>query len=245
MEELASDHWLPFAGMDSDALVVHGVTGRVFECNHDDTPMLVAPSLLSWLEEYASSLEADDYALEPGFGGMYLAKRDREAERREQERAEKQAAHDRYRQQTPLHDQFREALAALDEDRCVEVLEDALARNEKDAFHAAVAMLFSAGPEPTFVAAALRPHLSFVDLTPDQWVDVAVGGVLLENNAIRRVAESGCKGASADRLNRLAETVRQAPERRRRDLEALYQKLRDERPGGWIARLLRWRPRES
>ena len=245
MEELASDHWLPFAGMDSDALVVHGISGRVFECDHDDTPKLIAPSLLSWLEGYASSLEADDYALEPGFGGICLTLRDREAERREEEHAEKQAAHERYRLETPLLDQFRKAVGARDADRCIEVFGDARTRNEMDTFHSAVAMLFAATPEPTFIAAALRPHLGFVELTPDQWVDVAVGGILLENNAIRRVAEPGCGGVTADRLKRLAATVRLAPERRRRELEALYQSLRSERPEGWIARLLRWRPRES
>lgn len=239
--ELASDRWLPFAGMDSDALVVHGISGRVFECDHDDTPRLVAPSLVSWLEGYAASLEADDYVLEPGFGGVYLTLRDREAERRAQEQAQKQAAHDRHRLETPLLDQFRDAIGARDEDRCIEVLGDARTRDEMGTFHAAVAMLFAATPEPVFAAAALRPHLSFVDLTADQWVDVAVGGILLENHAIRRVAEPGCAGATAERLNRLSESVTLAPERRRADLEDLHQKLRGKQPEGWISRLLRWR----
>ncbi len=254
MDELASDHWLPFAGLDSDSLVVHGLTGRVFECDHDDSPRLVAPSLASWLERYASRLEADDYALEEGFGDYYLTLRDREAERREQQRAEKQAAHDRHRRETPLLDQFREAVAALDEDRCIEVLKDALAWDKIDAFHAAVALLFASKLQPEFVAAALRPHLNSVTLEPDQWVDVAVGGVLLENNAVRRFAESRSEGMTAGRLRQLAETVKAAPEFRRGGLDDLFQKLQedhpelgntDQRQGNWFFRLVGKRPRKS
>ncbi len=248
MDELASEHWLPFAGLDSDSLVVHGESGRVFDCPHDDTPRLVAPSLAAWLEEYASRLEADDYVLEEGFGDYYLTLRDRKAEQREQRRAEKKAAHDRHRHETPLLEQFREAVAASDEDRCIEVLKDALEWDNMDAFHACIVLLFASKPDPTFVAAALRPHLSSVSLEPDQWVDVATGGVLLENNAIRRFAESRCAGATEDRLKLLAQSVKRAPESRRGDLAALSQKLRDENhpqmddahetPGGWLSRLL-------
>jgi len=77
-EELHSNQWLPFAAQDSDSLVVHGLTGRVFQCDHDDSPKLLAPSLGEWFLRYADRVEANDYAVEEGFGDYYLSLRDRE-----------------------------------------------------------------------------------------------------------------------------------------------------------------------
>jgi cell wall assembly regulator SMI1 len=229
-EELHSNHWLPFAAQDSDALVVHALTGRVFQCDHDDSPKLLASSLGEWFQRYADRVEADDYAAEEGFGDYYLSPRDREAERRDAERAQRQAEHDRMRRETPLLDQFHKAIAKADEDRCIEVLKDALERDDKNAFNSAVALLFTGNLEPRFVAGALRPLLNAVTLTPDQWVDVAAGGALLENNAIRDVAISRATGLSITRLNRLEKAAAGASSSERDALDGVLQRLRAKRP---------------
>jgi len=253
MDELRSNHWLPFAAQDSDSLVVHGITGRVFACDHDDSPKLLAPSLAEWLEQYASRVDADDYAVEEGFGDYYLQLRDREAERRNQERAEREAEHDRFRRETPLLDQFRKALANKDEDRCIEVLKDALDRDDTEAFHAAIALLFTSNPEPKFAAGALRPLLNAVVLNPDQWVDVAIGGALLGNNAIRDVAVARCAGVSVNRLKQLAAAVIAADEPERKVLDDVLQRVRTKAPANttaqadaaasnWLSRLFGKRP---
>jgi cell wall assembly regulator SMI1 len=247
-EELQSNHWLPFAARDSDSLVVSGVSGRVFSCDHDDAPRLLASSLAEWLEGYAARVEADDYAVEEGFGDYYLQRRDREAERRMQQREQREAERERYRRETPLLDQLRDGLARRDADRCTEVLKDALQRDTQ-AFHEAVALLFASRPEPKLVAGALRPLLDAVALAPDQWVDVAVGGALLENHAIRDVALSRCAGASSERVAHLAEEARRASGTERELHANVLEKVRastpapstappdDAPPGNWLSRL--------
>jgi cell wall assembly regulator SMI1 len=229
MEELASDHWLPFAAQDSDAIVVHGITGRVFACDHDDSPRLLAPSLVAWLEEYAARVDAGDYVVEEGFGDYYLQLRDREAERRAQERAAREAERERFRRETPLLDQLRKGLAEKNADRCTEVLQDAMERGDTDALKAAIALLFgerTATPEPKFVAATLRPLLKAVTLEPDQWAEVATGGALLGNNAVRDVALAHCAGASAERIDQLAAASKDAPAGDRPALDDVLQRLR-------------------
>jgi cell wall assembly regulator SMI1 len=252
-EELDSNHWLPFAAQDSDALVVHGVTGRVFRCDHDDSPKLLAPSLGEWLEQYAERVETDDYAVEEGFGDYFLSLRDREAERREQERAQREREHERMRRETPLLDQFRAAIAQKDEDRCIEVLKDALERDDKDAFSAAVRLLFAGDLETKFVAAALRPVLKAVTLEPDQWVDVVVGGALLGNNAVRDIGLSHAAGFSQTRLKRLAKAAAAASPGERAALNNVLQKLwamkqsdapppPDGHTGNWFSRFFKKPP---
>ena len=228
-DELASDAWIPFAGQDSDSLVVHGVSGRVFELMHDDSPQLLATSLAEWIERYAARVEADDYSVEEGFGDYYLQLRDRERERREQQSADRKAERARYRRETPLLEQFASALEQRDADRCLEVLKDA--RDDRAAFDAAVAQLFATNPEPAFAAAALRPSLDHVTLTPDQWLDVAIGGAVLENNAIRNFATKRAAGASDERVARLVSSAKK--DRR------LAPVLADVRPSSrsWLSRL--------
>ncbi len=241
VNELSSDDWIPFAGRDSDSLVVHAVTGRVFEYCHDDSPKLLAPSLADWMERYAARVEADDYSVEEGFGDYYLQLRDRERERRQVDDARRKAEHERYRRETPILEQFAIALEKRDADRCLEVLKDALASGERAAFDAAVARLFATNPEPDFAAAALRPSLSSVTLTPDQWLDVAVGGALLENNSIRNYATARCTGASDVRLARLASSVTTADPKRRAVLRRVLEDVRNRAPQsesrGWLSRL--------
>jgi hypothetical protein len=229
MEELESDHWLPFAAQDSDSLVVHGVTGRVFRCDHDDSPKLLAPSLGQWLDAYAGRVEADDYEVSDGFGDYYLELRDREAELREQEHARRQAEHERMRRETPLSEQLRKAIADRDERRGSEVLRDLLDRGDGDAFTSAVTLLFAGDLDARFVAGALRPLLSAVTLTPDQWVEVAIGGALLGNNAIRDVALARAAGLSAARLRRLERAAAAASPDERDALEGVLQGLRAKR----------------
>ena len=255
-EELHSNHWLPFAAQDSDSLVVHGVSGRVFRCDHDNSPKLLAASLGEWFERYAERVEADDYKVEEGFGDYFLSLRDRAAERRQQERAQREAEHERMRRETPLLDQFRAAIARKDEGRCIEVLKDALARDDKEAFRAAVLLLFAGSLETTFVAAALRPVLNGVTLDPDQWVDVAVGGALLGNNAVRDIGISRAVGFSPMRLTRLEKTTAAASSGERDSLNDVLRKLRTMRPsdapppaqgdtGKWFSRFFKKRPPQA
>jgi cell wall assembly regulator SMI1 len=234
-EELHSNHWLPFAAQDSDALVVNGLTGRVFQFDHDDLPKLLAPSLEEWFQRYADRVEADDYEVEEGFGDYYLCLRDREFERRLEERARRQAEHEQMRREVPLLEQFHEAIAKSDEDRCIEVLEDAIQRDDKDAFNSAVALLFNGSIDLKLVARALRPLLNAVTLTPDQWVDVAEGGALIGNNAIRDVSLSHAAGRSIARLNRLEKVAAAASSSERDALEIILERL-----GG---RRLKWTPK--
>jgi cell wall assembly regulator SMI1 len=250
-EELTSNHWLPFAGRDSDSLVVHGVSGRVFQVPHDDSPKLIAASLGEWFQRYADRVEADDYAVEEGFGDYYLELRDREAERREQERARRASEQERLRRETPLLDQLHQAIERQDAERCTEVLKDALDRDDKASFDASVARLFADDLDAKFLAGALRPLLNAVTLTPDQWVDVAVGGALLGNHAIRDVAVSRADGFSAAGSKRLETTLSNAPPEDRSALEQVVQKLRAKRTsdapshgggGSWLSRLFKKRP---
>jgi len=225
-EELDSDHWLPFAARDSDSLVVHALTGRVFRCDHDSQPTLLAPSLADWFQRYAERVEAGDYTVEQGFGDYYLALRDRRAERLQQEREQRALEQQKMRRETPLLQQFRKALESKRDDRCIEVLKDALASDDTDTFNAAVALLFADDSDARLIASSLRPLLNAVTLTPDQWFEVAVGGALLENNAIRDLAVSRAQGFSAARLQKLEASIAGVPAEDRDSLETLVEKLR-------------------
>lgn len=239
-KELLSNHWLPFAARESDSLVVHGVTGRVFKIGKSVSTRLLAPSLMSWFQIYAMQVENNDYVVEEGFGTYFLSKRDRKAERQEKKREKLRADHDRLRQETPLLDQFRAAMSTPEElglapidrvvasgpPRCTEILKDALQRDDKDAFAAAVAMLFTSNPSPILVAEILRPVLNAVTLAPDQWVDVAVGGALLGNNAVRDVAVRRAMGVSVARMEQLEHARATADGDEREALDGLLQKLR-------------------
>lgn len=121
-------------------------------------------------------------------------------------------------------------------------------RNETEALEAATAQLFGSNAGPRFVAGVLRPLLKVVTLDPDQWVDVAIGGALLGNNAIRDVAISHCTGVSADRLKQLAAAVTGAATTDRAALDDVLQRVRAKVPadttaqaeasrGNWLSRL--------
>lgn len=196
-EELASDCWIPFAGRDSDLLAVHGISGRVFACPHDDSFRVIAGSLGEWLDAYAARVEADDYEVEEGFGDYYLAERDREAERWDQERAAREAAKAQMRSTTPLLEQLRTALAARDEERCTEVVADALATGDAAVQRRVIDVLFTEMREARFLAGALRTLLNKVTLSADRWDKIAEGGAALGNNAVRDVARSRAAAARA------------------------------------------------
>jgi cell wall assembly regulator SMI1 len=208
-EELQSNHWLAFAALESQSLVMSGVTGRVFFLG-DDPLKLLAPSLTDWLEQYAADLEADEYVVEASEGACSLARRDREAEKEAAERAEREAEQGRVRRETPLLDQMRMALASRNEGRCTEVLTDARERNDTRQFDGGIALLFASQLGPRFVASTLRPFLRTVVLQSDQWLDVAIGGVLLANNAVRDVAMAHRGDISVERLKELAAAAARA-----------------------------------
>lgn len=199
-EELASDHWIPFAGRDSDLLAVHGVSGRVFACPHDDNFAVIADSFAAWLDAYAARVEADDYVVEEGFGDYYLATRDRAAEARQAERAAQEAAKAEMRRTTPLLEQLRAALAAHDEGRCTEVVGDAIGDGDGDAdvTGAILDLLFAEARDSRFLAATLRTLLNKVTLTAKRWDEIAAGGEALGNNAIRNLARARAAAARAE-----------------------------------------------
>lgn len=227
--ELASDAWLPFAARDSDTLAVEARSGRVFRVDHDDSPAFLALSFEAWLEAYAARVEGDDYAVEEGFGEAYLALRDRAAERRAAEVAERRDAHERMRRSVPLGEQMAAAVAKGDPERAAEVIEDARAAGD-EALAAAVARLFEGAADPRFVAAALRTSLRAVRLDAPAWARVAIGGALLGNNAIRDVALGRAKGLSMEALGAIARRLDGAPARDRAGIEAVIEALRASAP---------------
>lgn len=65
------DHWLPVAMQDSDMLVVHATTGRVFDFCEELSAEL-QKNVVAWMESYAQSIAQGAYTIEEGFGGVYL-----------------------------------------------------------------------------------------------------------------------------------------------------------------------------
>jgi len=66
------DHWLPVAMQDSDMLVVHATTGRVFDfCEELDVEL--GKNFVAWMESYAQAIARGEYTVEEGFGGVYLS----------------------------------------------------------------------------------------------------------------------------------------------------------------------------
>jgi cell wall assembly regulator SMI1 len=238
-EELHSDTWIPFAARDSDSLAIHAVSERVFRFDHDDSPCLVAPSLQDWLRAFANRVEAGDYKVEPGFGDYHLALRDREAEKREQEREQKRMAHEATRHVVPLLDQFAKAVSLQDADRCIEIFRDALKRSDQDSFNAAVSILFQDDISNTLVASALRPVLNNVTLSPDQWLHVAAGGALLENNSIRDFAVARTTGFSPDARRKLEQQLKIPSQRNATVLliQKLQMPIATAEKTGWLSRL--------
>ncbi|MGC4119900.1 MAG: SMI1/KNR4 family protein [Myxococcales bacterium] len=194
-QELECERWVPFAGRDSDLLVVHAVSGRVFACEKDWPPLrLLAGSLSEWWGQFASRVVADDYAVEEDFGDYHLALRDRRAEQRdeEQERAREEA--ERYRRETPLLDQLREGLGRKDADCCQQVFEDTASRAPAQ-LGEAVQVLFTFTTDPKLLATSLQVVLRSVTLTAAQWKLVADGGKALGNEAIAAIANEHAEPA--------------------------------------------------
>lgn len=206
-EELHSDLWIPFAGQDSDTLAVHGLTGRVFQCNQDDSPRVVASSLADWLDAYADDVDAGLFAVVKGFGDYHLERRNFERERAQAEAARRAAEHAAMRRETPLLTQMEVAAFAGDASRCTEVLEDVIAQGDGRALSAALTILLSERSSPRLVAGALRPLLNKVMLDDDQWATVAVGGALIDNAAVRDIALRRAVHPSAKRLLELVARV--------------------------------------
>ena len=194
--ELASDAWVPVVGRDSDTIAVNAMTGRVFECLHDDPPpALLAASVVCWLTAYAARVMADDYRVEEGFGDRYLERRDRQAERRQQERQAAAAERVRHLATEPIAALLAEAVRRKDDRACREVLEAAKQRSEAGGSEA-IALLFRSGASPELIAATLRPMLRTLTLSPKQWRVIAKGGKRLGNAAIVGVAVQRIGGSA-------------------------------------------------
>ena len=195
-EEINSTQWVAFAAQGSELLVVSALSGRVFSCGKDWPPLhLKAGSLAEWFAHYADRVEADDYKVEEGFGDYYLSLRDRQREQLEQERAQKRAADEKYQRETPALTQLQDAISAAKEDRCRDVFARMAADKNPEQLTKAVELLFSAKAEPKLVATALQYVLSDVTLTQAQWLTVAKGGALLENNALADLANARARSA--------------------------------------------------
>lgn len=70
----ADERWIPFGTRDSDHLVIHAKTGRVFRVAKDAPPLsLAAKSLTEFFESYAKGMEKGEYTVEEGFGDVYLS----------------------------------------------------------------------------------------------------------------------------------------------------------------------------
>lgn len=187
--ELVSKQWVPFAGRDSNLLVVNAESGRVFVLEKDWPPIrFLADSVTAWAQGYAAAVMNDDFTVEEGFGDYFLSARDREAESYEIERERVRARQERYRRETPLLEQLRDA---LDDNR------EALAREVIEAFSKAspadlpraVEVLFSSTSDVKFIATALQYVLRTVTLDAAQWAKVLEGGRALGNEAIVGVAK--------------------------------------------------------
>ena len=186
--EVASDAWIPFAGLDSDGLAVSAVSGRVFEVRHDDSPqlVLVADSISAWAAAYAGRVVAGDYHVEDGFGDYHLQLRDRERERLGEDRARRAREEAERRATMSLPALLAEAISRDDERLGGEVLARARAASP-DALRDGISLLFQ-GARPAFIAGTLRLLLNDLTLSAAQWKVVAEGGGQLGNNAIRTFA---------------------------------------------------------
>jgi predicted DNA-binding WGR domain protein/cell wall assembly regulator SMI1 len=70
----ADERWIPFGTRDSDHLVLHAGTGRVFRVAKDAPPFsLEAKSLTEFFESYVKGMEKGEYTVEEGFGDVYLS----------------------------------------------------------------------------------------------------------------------------------------------------------------------------
>lgn len=76
--EFASTKWVPFAGRDSDMLLVNADSGRVCVLEKDWPPIRhVASSLTEWAQQYAQRVLNGDFEVKEGFGDYFLSQRDR------------------------------------------------------------------------------------------------------------------------------------------------------------------------
>ena len=243
-EEVHSANWIPIAGIDSDLIVVSAVSGRVFSCENDSPPFhLLAASITEWIETFAAEVLADDFAVEEGFGDYFLARRNRALEKRDAERLQQQKERQKYRAETPFLEQLTNAISTARSDDCQEVLERAITRETGEHFSQGLAFLFASG-DPLLIAAALQPLLNIVTLTTDQWVDVAVGAALLENNAIADFALARCGTVTTQRLQQITESASSRLDREKRLVADFLKRFQVKEaaaaPGGFLAKVKAW-----
>jgi hypothetical protein len=117
-----------------------------------------------------------------------LEARDLEQERVDAEVEQRRLEQERYRKETPLVSQLREAVAKSHVDRCREVVAELVSAGPPH-LRAGLDVLFASN-DPALIASSLQAALRKLELTKDEWATVARGGEALGNNAIRSIAES-------------------------------------------------------
>lgn len=105
----------------------------------------------------------------------------------------------------PSQRELDKAIASGDHYAAMDLL-DRAARLGAEALQTTVDHLFAAKPPTDFLAGAMAPVMRQVTLAPDQWVDLAEGGVWNDNNAVRDIAIDNAKGISKKRLAALEKT---------------------------------------
>lgn len=192
--ELDTDAWVPFAGRDADLLAVCAESGRVFFSGDAAPPIVLrALSLATWFEAYAAAVSKGEFVVEQGFGGVYLAEDD--GSRAAEARIESEARQRKQRRKTePVATLVKETVDANRPDRCLDLVEGLLADRGPSVMREVTAALWALKPAPSFLAEALRPFLSQLELTPGQWSTVAEGAVVIENAAVRDFALRKARG---------------------------------------------------
>lgn len=121
-------------------------------------------------------------------------------ERREQQRVAEWERAAALRDVAPTTLEVNQAVKTRDAYTITEVLERAQ-RAGDEALQRAAARVVGARLSAKVRAQAVAPVIRQLVLTPDQWVDLAEGGALLENNAIIDFAVGNARGASRQRVN--------------------------------------------
>jgi uncharacterized protein (TIGR02996 family) len=108
----------------------------------------------------------------------------------------------------PSKRELEKALASGDHVQVMDLL-DRAARLGADALQASADQVFASEPPKDLLAAAVGPVMRQLTLTADQWVDLAEGGALNDNNAVMDIAigKANEAGASNKRLQALAKAA--------------------------------------
>lgn len=106
----------------------------------------------------------------------------------------------------PSKRELDKAIASDDHLQVVDLL-DRAARLGPEVLQSSVEAVFAARPPRALLAAAVGPVMRSISLSADQWVDLAEGGALNDNNAVMDIATANATGASKQRLDALAKAA--------------------------------------